>query len=68
MILFVNQYNNPLHKISLQLTAKGCFKFEFDQKLRDFITAMIKAYSEGQKKGITSMKDSWYSMCFCSYF
>ena len=47
MILFVNQYNNPLHKISLQLTAKGCFQFEFDKKkICEFRTAMFEDYSE----------------------
>ena len=33
MILFVDQDNNPLHEVPLQLTAKGCFQFEFDQLL-----------------------------------
>ena len=63
MILFVDQDNNLLHEIPLQLIAKGRFQFEFDQKLCEFRTAMVKAYSEDQKKRITSMKDSWYNMC-----
>ena len=42
---------------------KGCFQLEFDQQLCKFRTAMVKAYSEDQKRRITSMKDSWYSMC-----
>jgi hypothetical protein len=36
MILFVDQDNNPLHEIPIQLTAKGCFQFEFDRKLCEF--------------------------------
>jgi len=33
LILFVDQDNNPLHEVPIQLTAKGCFQFEFDRKL-----------------------------------
>jgi hypothetical protein len=28
--LFVDENNKPLHEAPLQLTAKGCFQFEFD--------------------------------------
>jgi hypothetical protein len=30
-ILFVDENNNPLHEVPLQLTAKGCLQYEFDQ-------------------------------------
>jgi hypothetical protein len=63
MILFVDQDNNPLHKIPVQLTARGCFQFEFDKQLCGFRTTMLKAYNEDQKKSSTHMKDYWYSMC-----
>ena len=63
MILFVDEDNKPLHQVPLQLTAKGCFQFEFDQQLCEFKTAMTKAYNE---KNIF-MKDSWYSMCVCLF-
>ena len=59
MILSVDEDNNPLHEVPLQLTAKGCFQFEFDQKLCEFRGTMTKAYNEKA----TFMKDSWYSMC-----
>ena len=59
LILFVDEDNNPLHKVPLQLTAKGCFQFEFDQQLCEFRKAITKAYTEKA----TFMKDSWYSMC-----
>ena len=36
MVLFVDQDNNPFHEFPLQLTAKGCFQFEFDQQLCKF--------------------------------
>jgi hypothetical protein len=48
MILFVDQNNNPLHEIPLQLTARGCFQFEFDQQLCYFRTTMLHAYNEDQ--------------------
>jgi hypothetical protein len=59
MILFVDEDNNPLHEDPLQLTARGCFQFEFDKQLCEFKTEMTKAYNE---KAIF-MKNSWYSMC-----
>jgi hypothetical protein len=59
MILFVNKNNSPLHKVSLQLIAKGCFQFEFDWQLCEFRSMITKVYTQ---KG-TRMKDAWYSMC-----
>ena len=59
MIFFVNQDNNPLHEVPLQLTAKECFHFEFDQQLCKFRCAITKAYNETA----TSMKNCCYSMC-----
>jgi len=44
MILFVHENNNPLHGVPLQLTAKGCFQYEFDQKLCEFRGEITKAY------------------------
>ena len=61
--MFVDQDNNPQHEFHLQLRARGCFQFEFYQKFCEFRKAKVKAYSENQKKRITWMKDSWYSMC-----
>jgi len=56
---FVHEDNNPLHEVPLQLTARGCSQFEFDQQLCEFKTAMTKAYNEK----VTFMKNSWYCMC-----
>lgn len=64
MILFVDQDNNPLHEVPLQLTAKGYFQFESDQRICEFRSAITKVYNERA----TSMKNSWYSMCVFSYF
>jgi len=36
LILFVDEENNTLHEIPLQLTAKGCFQFEFDRQICEF--------------------------------
>lgn len=63
LISFVDQDNNPLHEIPVQLTAKGCFQFEFDQQLNGFRTTVLNAYNEDEKKNATLMKDYWYSMC-----
>jgi len=59
LILFVDENNNPLHEVPLQLTAKGCFQYEFDQQLCEFRGEITKAYNEKA----TFMKNSWYSMC-----
>ena len=59
MILFVDENNNPLHEIPVQLTAKGCFQFEFDTKVCEFRTEMTKLCNEKA----TRMNDAWYSMC-----
>jgi len=59
LILFVDQDNNPLHEVPIQLTARGCFQFEFDRHLCEFRSAMTKAYNDR----VTSMKSCWYSMC-----
>ena len=59
LILFVDEDNNPLYEVPLQLTAKGCFQLEFDQKFCEFRKAITKAYDEKA----TYMKDSWYSIC-----
>jgi hypothetical protein len=58
MILFVDE-DNPLHEVPLQLSAKVCFQFEFDQQLCDFRAVMTKAFNEKA----TFMKNSWCSMC-----
>jgi hypothetical protein len=42
MNLFVDEDNNPLHEVPVQLTAKGCFQFEFDQQLCEFKTVCLK--------------------------
>jgi len=47
---YVDRYNNPLHDIPLQLTAKGCLQFEFDKNSMKFRTSMVKAYIEDEKK------------------
>jgi hypothetical protein len=60
MILFVDKNNDPLHEIPLQLTAKGCFQFEFDQQYCEFRRAITQAYNGGRSK---LMRNSWYSMC-----
>jgi hypothetical protein len=52
MILFVHQDNNPLHEVPVQLTARGCFQFEFDRQLKEFKSAITKAYNDK----VTSMK------------
>ena len=44
-----------MHEVPLQLTARGCFQYEFDQKLCKFKTA----YNEKA----AFMKNSWFSMC-----
>jgi len=59
MVLFVDEDNNPLHEDPLQLTARGCFQYEFDKQLCDFRAAMVKGYNEKA----TFMKNSWYRMC-----
>jgi len=59
MILFVDQDNNPLHEIPVQLTARGCFQFEFDRQLCEFRSVITKAYNDKA----TSIKNCWYSMC-----
>jgi len=59
MILFVDQDNNPLHEVPIQLTARGCFQFEFDRQLYEFRSTMTQAYNDK----VTSMKNCWYSMC-----
>jgi hypothetical protein len=59
LILFVDQNNNPLHEVPVQLTAKGCFQFEFDRQLYEFRCKMTKVYNDKVK----SMKPCWYSMC-----
>ena len=33
VIMFVDKDNNPLHEAPVQLTAKGCFQFKFDQQI-----------------------------------
>ena len=53
MTLFVDQDNNLLHEVSLHITAKGCFQFEFDQQLCEFRSTINKAYNERA----TSMKN-----------
>ena len=58
VILFVDQDNNPLHKVPIQLTARGCFQFEFDRKLYEFRSAVTKICNNR----VTSMKNCWYSM------
>jgi hypothetical protein len=63
MILFVDQDNNPLHEIPVELTARGCFQFEFDKQFCNFRTTMLNAYNNDQKKSANYMKDYWYSMC-----
>jgi hypothetical protein len=73
LILFVDKDNNPLHEVPLQLTAKGCFQFEFDQQLNGgkgetgyvpgFRNTMIKSYNESQRKNSNTMSDSWHAMC-----
>jgi hypothetical protein len=55
----VDQNNNPLHKIPVHLTAKGCFQFEYDSQRCEFRSLMAKAYNQK----VTRMKDVWYSMC-----
>jgi hypothetical protein len=57
--LFADEDNNPLHEAPLQLTAKGCFQFEFDRQLCEFRRAMTKTYNEKA----TFMKNSWYRLC-----
>jgi hypothetical protein len=64
LILFVDENNNPLHEVPLQLTAKGCFQYEFDQQIYEFRGEITKDYNEKA----TFMKNSWYRMCLCSYF
>ena len=59
MILFVDEDNNPLHEVPVQLTANGCFQFDFDQQLCDFRALMTKVYN-GKA---TFMKNSWYIVC-----
>jgi len=64
-ILFVDQDNNPLHKIPLQLTARGCFQLEFDRQLCKFRSVITKAYNDKT----AHMKNAWYNMCvFVSTF
>lgn len=66
LILFLDEDNNPLHEVPLQLTAKGCFQFEFDKKLEEFRQLMLKAYNESTGKHATNMNALWYGMCvFC---
>jgi len=55
----VNQDNNPLHKIPVQLTARGCLQLEFDCQIREFRSSITKAYNEKAER----MKNAWYSMC-----
>jgi hypothetical protein len=59
LILFVDQDNNPLHKILVQLTARGCFQLEFDRQLCEFRSAITKAC----KDKAACMKNAWYIMC-----
>ncbi|CCV02488.1 hypothetical protein IIV31_116R [Armadillidium vulgare iridescent virus] len=69
LIIFVDEENNPLHEIPLQLTAKGCFQFEFDQQLNGgpkvagFRRTMLRAYNESCNRSASSMNEAWYSMC-----
>jgi hypothetical protein len=63
LILFVDENNNPLHEVPLQLTAKGCFQFEFDKQLYAFRAEMLQAYNEDKRKNALYMKQEWYSMC-----
>ena len=58
LILLVDQDNNPLHEIHVQLTARGCFQFEFYRKLCQFRCDITKAYEKAR-----SIKDCWCSMC-----
>jgi len=59
LILFVDQDNNPLHKIPVQLTARGCFQLEFDRQICEFRSAITKAYNDKAAR----MKNAWYSTC-----
>ena len=59
LILFVDQDDNPLHKIPVQLTTKGRFQLEFDRQLCEFRSAITKAYNDKAAR----MKNAWYSMC-----
>jgi hypothetical protein len=59
MILFVDRDNNPLHEVPLQLTEKGCFRFEFDQQIYEIRSVITKVSNEKA----TFMKNSWHSMC-----
>jgi len=46
MLLFADRDNNPLHEGPLQLTAKGCFQFEFDQQICEIRSVVTKVYNE----------------------
>jgi len=73
LVLFVDKDNNPLHEIPLQLTAKGCFQFDFDQQLNGgkgesgyvpgFRSTMVRSYNESQRKSSNTMTESWHAMC-----
>ena len=45
MILLLDENNNPLHEVPLQLTARGSFQYEVDQKLCEFESVIAKAYN-----------------------
>jgi hypothetical protein len=48
----VDQENNPLHEVPLQLTARGCFQFEFDKQLCIFQTEMFETYNIKNKRSM----------------
>lgn len=65
LILFVDKDNKPLHKVPIQLTAKGVFQVYFEKHLLNFRSEIQKAYFASTGKSCTGsrMSDLWYAMC-----
>jgi len=62
---FVDQDNNPLHKIPVQLTARGYFELEFDRQICEFRSAITKAYND---KATRTKKIRTACVCSCHTF